>query len=182
VTQEEAEAAIEELSASRYDSNLSSRAAMPPTRTPIRTSSYIRTSTLPDADVEQFIVDANNGNAFAKSFLYLLACARLSDATAPLDRWILSVLRDKATTRKKGKGRRRSSRWWVSFVSYAVTRVRECHPGLNLTKGHKSKTEVSVCWIVSEGLSRAGNPLGEARVAEIFTEQTTVVALPERHD
>ena len=47
MTQEEAEAAIEELSASRYDSNLSSRAAMPPTRTPIRTSSYIRTSTLP---------------------------------------------------------------------------------------------------------------------------------------
>jgi hypothetical protein len=182
VTQEEAEAAIEDIKrlALRFKPLFArGDAADPDPDTHIQLYKDVNVT---DADVEQFIVDANNGNAFAKSFLYLLACARLSDATAPLDRWILSVLRDKATTRKKGKGRRRSSRWWVSFVSYAVTRVRECHPGLNLTKGHKSKTEVSVCWIVSEGLSRAGNPLGEARVAEIFTEQTTVVALPERHD
>ena len=40
-----------------------------------------------DADVEQLILDASNGNAFAKSLLSFLALARLSKSDKPLDRW-----------------------------------------------------------------------------------------------
>jgi hypothetical protein len=111
------------------------------------------------------------GDSFAKALLDFLALGALSKSDEPLDRWIFSRLREGIAKHKKTKGRRPSSPMWHSFISFAVSRVWVRHPELSLTKGRNSKTEVSVCSIVSEGLSKAGYPLGEARVAEIFKEQ-----------
>jgi hypothetical protein len=43
------------------------------------------------------------------------------------------------------------------------------HKGLKATKGGLSKTDVSARSIVSVGLSKAANPIGEQRVYEIWS-------------
>jgi hypothetical protein len=128
-----------------------------------------------DAQIEELIADAGKGDAFSESVLSHVACARFLDAR-PLDKWILSVLRE-ATKRKRRKGRRRSCQGRDSFVSYAVSQVLKRHPELHPSKGRFSKTKVTACGIVSGALAREGINLGESRVAGIFEKQQNVVAL-----
>ena len=91
----------------------------------------------------------------------------------------------KEQKRRGARGRRPSPQSWNSLVFDLVSRVHQRLPKLKLTKGRWSKTNVSVCWIVSRGLSRAGHSLGEGRISEIFNEQQSLALLPdviERHD
>jgi hypothetical protein len=125
---------------------------------------------LSDEELQQLIAEAGEGNAFARSMLDLLAAVRLSNSSAPLDKWIWSIVREQLKPKRR-KARPKSSPWRDSFISYAVSRVLERHKGLKATKGGLSKTEVSACSIVSEGLSRAANPIGEQRVYEIWSKQ-----------
>jgi hypothetical protein len=124
-----------------------------------------------DDDVEQLMVEASNGNAFAKSLLCFLALARLSKADKPLDRWIFSLLKEQAAKRKGGRGRHPSSKKLHSFVSYAVSQVLKRHPELHRSKGRSSKTKITASSIVSRALVLERINLGASRVAEIFKEQ-----------
>jgi hypothetical protein len=55
---------------------------------------------LSDEELKQLIAEAGEGNAFARSMLDLLAAVRLSNSSAPLDKWIWSAGATKAQEAK----------------------------------------------------------------------------------
>jgi hypothetical protein len=121
-------------------------------------------------EIEQLIEDEGKGYAFAGSMLRILAGVRLSTSSSPLDKWIWQLVK-KHLKPKKPRSRPKNPPMRDSFIAYAVDLVLARHPRLTPTRGLDTKTEASACSIVADALARAGHPLSEQRVWEIWRQQ-----------